>query len=81
LRGGGPGAGGPGASGRGTLARWNFDEAITLLEKKLRNMGIPIEPLPPGHERPDGDLPLPPSGPVGGPDQEGESGEEGEGGA
>jgi hypothetical protein len=46
------------AVGPGRERRWSFDEAIALLEKKLKNMGIPIEPLPPGHERPDGDLPL-----------------------
>jgi hypothetical protein len=48
---------------RASDSRWDFAEAIALLEKKLRNMGIPIEPLPPGYERPDGDLPLLPSGP------------------
>lgn len=54
--------------------RWNFDEAITLLEKKLRNMGIPILPLPPGHERSDGDRPLPPAA-----ERDCEGGEEDEG--
>ncbi|HET9640740.1 MAG TPA: hypothetical protein VFP12_16210 [Allosphingosinicella sp.] len=49
------------AVGQGRQKRWDFADAVILLEKKLRNMGIPIEPLPPGHERPDGDLPLPPS--------------------
>jgi hypothetical protein len=48
--------------GKGRRTRWAFDEALALLEKKLRNMGVPIEPLPPGHERPDDHLPLSPSG-------------------
>jgi hypothetical protein len=59
--------------------RWDFAEALTLLEKKLRNMGIEILPLPPGHDRPDGDLPLPPGGAPKG--AGGEGGDEGEGGA
>lgn len=66
-----------GAAGDGLQARWHFDEAVTLLEKKLRNMGIPIEPLPPGFERPDGDLPLPPPRSAKG--GEGEGGIEGDG--
>lgn len=49
--------------GPGGQKRWNFDEALALLERMLRNRGIPIEPLPPGHERPDGDRRLPPPGP------------------
>ena len=57
------------------LGRWEFEEAVILLEKKLRNMGIPIEPLPPGYERPDDPLSLPP--PVR--DREGGGGGEGEG--
>ena len=48
------------AVGKGRQKRWHFDEALALLEKKLRNMGIPIEPLPPGYERLDDHLPLPP---------------------
>jgi hypothetical protein len=72
-------SGDKGAAGRGLEARWDFDEAVTLLEKKLRNMGIPIEPLPPGHERPDGDLPLPTS--RSGKGDEGQGGDDGEGGA
>ncbi len=48
---------------RANDSRWDFAEAIALLEKKLRNMGIPIEPLPPGFERPDGHLPLLPPAP------------------
>ncbi|MGZ8307713.1 MAG: hypothetical protein ACXWU6_14115 [Allosphingosinicella sp.] len=67
--------------GRRADARWNFEEAITLLEKKLRNLGIPIEPLPPRHERPDGDLRLPPPPPPGsGSGDGGKAGDEGEGG-
>ncbi len=65
-------------AGRRTEGRWNFAEAITLLEKKLRNMGIPIEPLPPGHERFDGHLPLLPP-PEGGDGEGGEGGDEEEG--
>lgn len=61
--------------GRSMAFRWDFSEALTLIEKKLRNMGIPILPLPPGCERPDGDLPLPPRGP-----SRGESGTDGDGG-
>jgi hypothetical protein len=59
--------------GEGARKRWSFEDSLALLEKKLRNMGIPIEPLPPGHERPDGDQPLlpPPS-----PSSDGESGED-----
>lgn len=53
------------AVGPGAQERWDFDESLALLERKLRNMGIPIEPPPPGHERPDRDLPLPPSTPGG----------------
>lgn len=52
------GSGGARAPGRSAQNRWSFEDAVTLLEKKLRNMGIPIEPLPPGYERPDGNLPL-----------------------
>jgi hypothetical protein len=64
------------AVGKGRQKRWNFEDAVTLLEKKLRNLGIPIEPLPPGYERPDGDLPLlPPPG-----RRRVEGGEGGEGG-
>lgn len=60
-----------GASRGVAQERWDFADSITLLEKKLRNMGIPILPLPPGFERPDGDLPLlpPPA------DNRGEGGE------
>ena len=54
----------------GGQKRWNFDEALALLERMLRNRGIPIEPLPPGYERPDGDRRLPPPGP----DREGDDG-------
>jgi hypothetical protein len=68
-----------GRAGRQVAFRWDFAETLTLLEKKLRNMGIPILPLPPGHDRPDGDLPLPPSGPREG--EVGEGGDEREGGA
>jgi hypothetical protein len=50
------------AVGKGRQKRWQFDEALALLEKKLRNMGYPIGPLPEGCERPDDGLPLPPSG-------------------
>jgi hypothetical protein len=65
------------AFGDGARKRWEFCEALALLEKKLRNMGYPIEPLPPGHERPDDPLPLPPSGlrSDGKPGSEGEEGE------
>lgn len=65
------------AFGDGARQRWEFGEALALLEKKLRNMGYPIDPLPPGHERPDDQLPLPPSGPPseGSPGREGEEGE------
>lgn len=48
------------AVGDGARQRWSFEDSIALLERKLRNTGIPIEPLPAGHERPDGDLRLPP---------------------
>ena len=54
-----------GAARGGVEERWDFGEAIVLLGRKLRNMGLPIEPLPPGHERPDGDLPLLPAPPEG----------------
>ena len=68
---------------RPTEERWDFADAITLLERRLRNMGIPIEPLPPGYERPDGDLPLlaPPARAKDGGDGdrvEGEDGQEGD---
>jgi hypothetical protein len=62
--------------GRGRERRWNFEEAVALLERKLRNMGIPIEPLPPGCERPDGALRLPPPGPPDGREEGGEDGED-----
>jgi hypothetical protein len=62
------------AGRRDSDSRWDFAEAIALLEKKLRNMGIPIEPLPPGYERPDGDLPLLP-----GPPPDGKEWDDGEG--
>jgi hypothetical protein len=61
--------------GRGARERWDFPEAVALLERKLRNMGIPIEPLPPGHERPDGHLPLLPP-PANGEDREDGAGED-----
>jgi hypothetical protein len=86
-----------GAAGHSLEERWNFEETMILLEKKLNNRGIPIEPLPPGHERPDGGLPLlspppPPSGKADGGEAgdgeagdgeagDGEAGDEEEGGA
>ena len=73
-------SGDPQAPRRGVEIRWDFADAITVLEKKLHNMGIPIEPLPPGYDRPDGDLPLLPSPPDEGGDSA-DGGGEGGGGA
>ncbi len=71
------------AVGRGARERWDFEEALALLERKLRNMGIAIAKLPPGYQRPDGHLPLlppPPRGEGGEPEggEAGSGGEEGE---
>jgi len=66
------GRAGPRAPGRGHETRWTFEESLALLEKKLRNMGVPIEPLPSGYERPDLLVPLPPPDP----ERRGEEGDE-----
>lgn len=40
------------AVGHGHQRRWTFDEAIELLEKKLKALNVPIRPVPPDPDLP-----------------------------